>query len=152
MFLRLCVFVSNRCHFEEVMLSQSSRIILDTLVPAGAHPALKIGILDAGFDEFWTEVERTALPGWRWGLRAALFAANWISPLLIRSLPPLAMHTRSTRVRALAAMETSRVSLLRQIMVLLKTIVSFCYGADPNVRTAVGYPRQFDDSHANLAK
>ena len=41
---------------------------------------------------------------------------------------------------------------LRQMMVLLKTIVSLCYGADPSVRAAIGYPRQFDDPHPNLAK
>src|SRR6266550_4348160 len=98
------------------MLTRQSHIILDTLVPAGAHPLLKIGILDAGFEEFWNEVERTALPGWRWGLQAALFAANWVAPILILRLPPLAVYDRPTRERALAAMEASRVSLLRQMM------------------------------------
>jgi hypothetical protein len=134
------------------MLSRQSRIILDTLVPAGADPMLKIGILEAGFDEFWSEVERTALPGWRWGMQAALLAANWVAPLLILRLPPLTLHDRATRERALQAMDGSRFSALRQMMVLLKTIVSFCYGADPTVRAAIGYARQFDDPHPNLAK
>jgi hypothetical protein len=134
------------------MLSRHSRIILDTLAPAGAHPVLKIGILDAGFKEFWSEVERTALPGWPLGLQAALFAANWAAPLLIGRLPPLAMHDRPTRERALAAMDTSRFPLLRQMMVMLKTIVSLCYGANRDVRDAIGYPRQFDDPLPKLAE
>jgi hypothetical protein len=134
------------------MLGKQSRILLDTLVPAAVHPVLKIGILDAGFEEFWGELERTALAGWPLGLRAALFAANWVAPLLIARLPPLAMHDRPTRERALAAMAASRFPLLRQMMILLKTIVSFCYGANRDVREAIGYPPQFDDSHAKLAQ
>ena len=134
------------------MLGKQSRIILDTLAPAGAHPVLKIGILDAGFEEFWSEVERKALPGWPLGLQAALFAANWVAPLLIGRLPPLAMHDRLTRERALAAMAASRFSLLRQMMALLKTMVSFCYGANREVRDAIGYPRQFDDPLPKLAE
>jgi hypothetical protein len=134
------------------MLGKPSRIILDTLLPAAAHPVLKTGILEAGFEEFWSEVERTALPGWRWGLKAALFAANWVSPMLIGRLPPLAMHDRPTRERALAAMETSRFSFMRQMMVLLKTIVSLCYGANRDVRATIGYPAQFDDPQPKLAE
>jgi len=41
------------------MLSQQSRIVLDTLLPSGAHPTLKYGVFDAGFNEFWAEFERT---------------------------------------------------------------------------------------------
>jgi hypothetical protein len=134
------------------MLGKQSRIILDTLAPAAAHPVLKIGILDAGFEEFWSEVERTALPGWPLGLQAALFAVNWVAPLLIGRLPPLAMHDRPTRERALAAMAASRFSLLRQMMGVLKTIVSLCYGANRDVRDAIGYSRQFDDPLPKLAE
>jgi len=134
------------------MLSKSSRIILDTLLPANAHPALKVGIFDAGFDEFWAEVARTALPAWRWGLRAAILSANWIAPVLVGRLPPLTMHDRPTRERALAAMAASRVSALRQMVGLLKTIGSLCYGASPEVRAAIGYPRQLDDHLPKLAE
>jgi hypothetical protein len=86
----------------------------------------------------------------RWGFRAALFTAVWIAPLLIYRPPPLALHDRPTRERALAAMETTRSYFLRQMMVVLKTIVSFCYGADSSVRDAIGYPRQPDDPGRKL--
>jgi hypothetical protein len=134
------------------MLGASSRIILDTLLPTGAHTELTTGILDAGFDEFWAEVERTALPAWRWGLRAAVLSANWVAPLLVGRLPPLTMHDRPTRERALAAMAASRVSAFRQMVVLLKTIAALCYGANPAVRAAIGYPRQLDDPLPKLAE
>jgi hypothetical protein len=133
------------------MLSKHARVVLDTLLPAGAHPALKYGVFDAGFEAFWSDFERTALPSLRWGFRAALFAAIWAAPLLIRRFPPLTLYARPTRERALAAMASSNVYLLRQLFVVLKTTVGFCYGADRNVRDAIGYPRQHDDPRRKVA-
>ncbi len=128
------------------MLSRTSRIVLDTLLPSGADPTLKYGLFDAGFDAFWSDFERTTLPSLRWGFRAALFAATWVAPLLILRLPPLTLHDRPTRERGLVAMGASRVYLIRQMFQLLKVTVCFCYGADPNVRAAIGYPVQPGDS------
>jgi hypothetical protein len=127
------------------MLSRQSRIILDTLLPSGEHSTLPYGIFDTDFEAFWSEFERTTLPSLRWGFRVALFATIWIAPLLIRRPPPLTLHDRPTRERALAAMETSRFYILRQMFQALKTTVSFCYGADRHVRDAIGYPLQHDD-------
>ena len=124
------------------MLNKTTRVVLDTLLPSNAHPLLPLGILDAGFDDFWTDFECTALPAWRWGFRAALLTAVWAAPLLIRRLPPLTRYDRPTRERALAAMGASRSSLMRQMLNLLKTVAGFCHGADPRVREAIGYPRQ----------
>ena len=134
------------------MLSQGARVILDTLLPATAHPSLKYGIFDTGVDAFWSDVERSALPAWRWGLHSSLWVANWIAPLLIHRLPPLTQHDRQTRERALAAMETSRIYFLRQMMGLLKTIVCFGYGADRDVREAIGYHRKTDDLRPKVSR
>jgi len=133
------------------MLSKHARVVLDTLLPSGAHPTLKYGVFDAGFEAFWSDFERTALPSLRWGFRAALFAAIWAAPLLIRRFPPLTFYARPTRERALAAMASSNVYLLRQLFVVLKTTVGFCYGADRNVRDAIGYPLQHDDPRRKVA-
>lgn len=124
------------------MLSKASRVVLDTLLPSGANPRLPLGIFDAGFEAFWADLERTALPAWRWGFQAAVFTAVWVAPLLIRRLPPLTRLDRPTRERALAALGASRAAVLRQMLTLLKTIAGFCYGANPRVREAIGYPRQ----------
>ncbi len=126
-------------------MSKRARAVLDTLLPAGEHPAQPYGAFDAGFDAFWSEFERTSLPSIRRTVRAALFAAIWIAPLLIGRPPPVSLHDRPTRERALGAMAFSRSYLLRQMLQLLKTTARFCYGADRNVRDAIGYPLQHDD-------
>ena len=133
------------------MLSKASRVVLDTLLPSGADPNLKYGLFDTGFDTFWLDFERTTVSSLHWGFRAALFAATWIAPLLILRPPPLTLHDRPTRERALAAMGTSRFYLIRQMFQLLKATVCFCYGADPNVRDAIGYPLQPDDPRRKVA-
>ena len=134
------------------MLSNRARAVLDTLLPAGEHEALPYGVFDAGFDALWSDIERTALPSLRWTVRAALFAAIWIAPLLIGRPPPLGLHDRPTREHALAAMASSRYYLLRQMFQLLKTTVCFCYGADRRVRDAIGYPVQHDDPRYTLTQ
>lgn len=127
------------------MLSRRARIVLETLLPAGEHPTLPQGIFDAGFDAFWAEFERTALPSVRRTVRVAMFAAIWIAPLLIWRLPPVSLYDRPTRERALAAMDSSRVYVLRQMLQILKTSVCLCYGANPGVRAVIGYPPQHED-------
>jgi hypothetical protein len=133
------------------MLNHAARVVLDTLLPSHAHPVLDLGLFDAGFDAFWADLERSALPAWRWGFRAAVFTAVWVSPLLIRRLPPLTRLDRPTRERALAALGDSNVYLLRQMLTLLKTMAGLCYGADPRVRQALGYPRQPDHPQREAA-
>jgi hypothetical protein len=134
------------------MLNHSARAVLDTLLPSDAHPVLRLGIFDAGFDAFWTDFEHSALPAWRWGFGAAVFTAVWVAPPLIRRLPPLTRLDRPTRELALAAMGKSRFALMRQMLTLLKTVAGFCYGADPRVREAVGYPRQADRPRGEAAR
>jgi hypothetical protein len=124
------------------MLDHHARVVLDTLLPSQAHPRLPLGLFEAGFDDFWAELERSALPAWVWGFRAALFCAVWVAPLLIRRIPPLSRLDRPARERALAAMGAARFYPLRQMLPLLKTLAGFCYGAHPAVRAAIGYPRQ----------
>jgi hypothetical protein len=122
-----------------VRLGQHGRIVLDTLLPANADPRLPLGVLDVGFTDFHREFERTASPSLRAAFRASLLAAIWVSPLLIRRAPPLSRLPRTARERALAAMATSRVGLLNQLLVVLKLVAAMSYGAQPVVRNAVGY-------------
>jgi hypothetical protein len=121
---------------------QAAHLLLDTLLPSQAHPELSAGIWETGFNEFWQTFERTAPPGARLTFRAALWTGTWVAPLLIRRLPPLSRHNRPTRERALVALGASRVALLRQMLAMLKLITGFCYGADPGVRAAIGYPQR----------
>jgi hypothetical protein len=119
--------------------------VLDTLLPSGAHSVLPDGIFDARFQDFYRDFTDTANRQLRYAFALAVVCATWIAPLLIGRPPPLGLHPRATRERALAAMETSRFYLVRQMMVALKAVASLCYGASPDVRDAIGYPLQHDD-------
>lgn len=121
-------------------LSRNDRVVLDALLPAGAHPVLRIGIDRQTFDTYLSEFRRHAPPKlWR-AWRLALFAATWVAPLLLRRLPPIGRLSEADRERALAAMEDSRVPELRQLVSVLKTVVSLHYGGLPAVREAIGHP------------
>jgi hypothetical protein len=109
------------------------------MLPSGSHAALPIGALDTDFDGFCEDFARTAARSMRLAFAAALFAATWIAPLLIGRLPPLTRHARADRERALEALAMSRFSTLRQLAVVMKTVISLGYGADPEVRKALGY-------------
>src|SRR4051812_10768476 len=124
------------------MLNRRSRVVLETLLPAQTHPVLRRGLMEAGFEQFYIEFQHSASRSLRLGFQAALFVATWLAPLLIGRLPPITRLDPPTHERALLALETSRFYLLRQMMLMLKTTVCFCYGADRQVRDAVGYPRK----------
>lgn len=127
------------------MLNRRARIVLDTLLPSNAHPALKLGLFEAGFDEWYENFRRNAIFSMRLGFWAALFAAIWVAPLLVFRLPPISLYKRETRERMLMALYQSRFYGLRQMFLLLKANASFCYGAHAEVRDALGFPRQHDD-------
>lgn len=122
------------------MLSLRERAVLETLLPSDAHPALKIGLFDAGFEDFHRDFESTAIGRLKLGFKAALFSAVWLAPFLIGRLPPLTRLGREKREEALEAMGRSRCYPLRQMLLILKTVACFCYGADPRVRRAIGFP------------
>jgi hypothetical protein len=119
-------------------MNKRTRVVVDTLLPAGALPALGRGALDAGFGSFLEDFDRSGPARLRQGFRIGVAAANWLAPVLIGRIPPLTLHRRETRERALEAM--SRPYLLRQLLSVVKAVLSLCYGADPEVRAAIGYP------------
>jgi len=115
-----------------------AEIVVEALLPAEAGlPSAG----EAGVPAFLERFSSEAPPAMGWALRAALFCASWLSPLLIRRLPPLSRLAPRDRERALAAMAGSRWAVLRQLALLLKATVCFHYGADPRVRAAIGFHR-----------
>ncbi len=101
---------------------------------------LALGISDSGFELFLENFNRAAPPHLRRAFRIGLFAGGWIAPLLVRRPPPLTRLDRADREAALAAMAASSVPELRQLIAVLKTVVSLHYGSLPAVRQAIGYP------------
>ena len=120
-------------------LGPRDRVVLDTLLPATSDTLLPDGVLELGFDAFYVEFQRTATRPARRAFRLALLAATWAAPPLIHVLPPLGRQPRVVRERALEAMATSRIGILRQLFVVLKLVTALAYGADPTVRGRVGY-------------
>ena len=121
-------------------LSRDHAAVLEALLPSGSHPVLALGIGQSSLEGFLAEFHRHA-PARLWrAWRMGLFAAAWLSPLLIRRLPPIRRLAPADRERALAAMEGSRVPELRQLVSALKTVVSLHYGGLAEVREAIQHP------------
>ena len=118
-------------------MTRNERSVFDALLPADPGRQPPLGLFDAGFDDFYPEFMRTSPRDVRLAVRGALLAAGWLSPLLIRRLPPFSRLGPEDRERALEAMGKSRSYLLRQALMLLKAAASFCYGAHPEVREAL---------------
>lgn len=123
-------------------MNARQRAALEALLPAGADPSLPVGLFEAGFEDFHSRFRAEASAGMRVGFSAALWAAVWLAPLLIGRLPPISRLSPEDRERAMEALVSSRVYALRQLGLVLKAVASFCYGADPRVREAIGFPRQ----------
>jgi hypothetical protein len=120
-------------------LNRLDRAVLDALLPAGANAELPLGALDSGFEDFLAEFESQGATQLRWAFGLSLVAAAWLAPLLIRRLPPLTRLEPDDRERALESMDRSNITILRQLMRVLKTVVGLHYGAVPGVRRAIGY-------------
>ena len=125
-------------------LGKADRMVLDTLLPSGADSRLSGGFGDLDFDSFYREFATSAPPAIRLAFRVSLLSATWLAPLLIGKLPPLGRHGREVREHALQAMAASQSGTLRQLVTLQKTVVSLAYGADANVREAIGYSRALE--------
>ena len=85
-------------------MNKRTRIVVDTLLPAGAHAAFGRGALDAGFGSFLETFDRTAPVRLRQGFHVGVAAATWVAPVLIGRVPPITLHRRETREHALQAM------------------------------------------------
>lgn len=126
------------------MLSRRGRAVLEALLPAGADERLPWGLFDAGFEGFLADFRRNAPPQLRLVFPLALWCGAWVAPLLVGRRPPITRLEPAEREAALEALGRSPRYALRQALVLLKLVAGLCYGADPRVRAAVGYPPQHD--------
>jgi hypothetical protein len=126
------------------MLNHRARAVIDTLIPDDAHPQLKHGALKLGYAQYYEQWRKEAVFAMVFGFRFALFLAIWVAPLLIRKIPPITLYDRETRERIILALYTSKLYLFRQMFLLLKATILFHYAAQPEVRDAVGFPKQAD--------
>ena len=122
------------------MLKSRHRAVLDALLPSGASADFPDGAFDSGFDAFYAEFQRDAPLSMRLAFSAALETACWLAPALISRRPPLSRLPREDAERSLEALGKSRSYLLRQQLLLLKTVLALHFGGLPKTRRAVGYP------------
>ena len=126
-------------------LRKRQRVVLETLLPTAAHPALPKGLFDTGFETFYADFERNGSWKLRASFRVTLFLTIWVAPLLSGRVPPISLYAAATRERILERFFVSRFFFFRQLALTMKLVVALCYGADREVRDAVGYPMQHDD-------
>ncbi|HET7482349.1 MAG TPA: hypothetical protein VFK89_05750 [Actinomycetota bacterium] len=124
-------------------LRRRARVVLQTLVPEQAHPVLTKGIEGVRFDDFYADFAANASGKLLLSFRASLFLAIWVAPLLVGRIPPITRHRADVRRRILDRFFASRIALFRQIALTMKFVVSLCYGADDDVRRAVGLPAHY---------
>ena len=122
-----------------IELSRNDRAVLDALLPAGASDRLPLGVMETRLESTLDRIAAGGPGELLTGFGLALFAAAWVSPLLIGRSGPFGRLAAADRERALEAMARSRVTALRQLLRMLKTVVALHYGALPEVRRALGY-------------
>jgi len=120
-------------------LNSVDRAVLETLLPGGVSSTLPIGVLESGFQKFLGDFKQLGATDLQRAFSIALVSAGWIAPLLVRRLPPLSRLNPVDRERALVAMDSADIAVLRQLVRVLKTVIGLHYGAVPSVRRSIGY-------------
>lgn len=110
------------------MLKPRHRAVVDALLPG----------LGPDFDAFLADFNANGPLPMRLAWRAALSVGAWVAPLLIGRLPPISRLSPEDGAAALEALGQSRVYLLRQQLLLLKSLVSLHYGARARTRAELG--------------
>jgi len=113
------------------------RAVLDSILPSCAHPTLDLAARAVPLDRFVDDLLLRAPTLAVLGVRASLWVIT-LSPLargrlrLFRSLAPY------EQIALLEALARSRIHLLREVPVLLKTLACLGYCGVPEVQRRVG--------------
>lgn len=111
--------------------------VLDAILPSGAHPRLTLGARDLPMERFVEDLLLRAPASAGLALRACLWVVT-LSPLAHGRLRLFGSLSLEERVSILAALERSRLHLLREVPVLLKTLACLGYCGVPAVQRQVG--------------
>lgn len=108
--------------------------LVDFFPPCGEVP----GIEATDLDEFLVRYRREVAPMMRFGIHLAVVLYT-LGPLFTVGRPVLAPWlSKELRDRHAGRISKSPVYLVRQAMMLLKTVGGLCWGAHPRVREAIG--------------
>ena len=96
------------------------------------------GITETDLDAFLEQFHREAPPIMRTALWGAVAAYNVSTPVTLGlPVPAALLPARLSDLHARRA-AAHRIYLLRQVVLLLKTVGGMCWGAHPNVRSQLG--------------
>ena len=103
------------------------------------------GISDAELDAFLDQFNQEAPPVMRVAIVACAAAYNVSTPLTVGLPIPAALLPK--RLLDLHAQRAaySRIYLLRQVVLLLKTVGGMCWGANPEIRSQLGLDPYSED-------
>jgi hypothetical protein len=119
-------------------------LIFETILPQNAHPVLRFGARDLNLEPFYDSYVEHLPRGLKRDLRLVVWVLTWF-PLFFIGVPlPLYWLSERNRTRYLEKIAASRIYLLRQGILLLKSTVGLEYFRDPRVRAALGIPYSED--------
>lgn len=110
------------------MLTPRHRAVVDALLPG----------LGPDFEAFLADFHANGPLPMRLAWRGALEVGAWVAPLLIGKVGPISRLSPDDAAKALEALARSPVYLLRQQMLLLKSVIALHYGARPEIRAELG--------------
>ena len=116
------------------------RAIMEALLPAGGDEQFPLSALDTGAEEMFQEMllYLPAMTGL--GLRAALWLIELGGPLLgLKKRARFSRLSLEEGEQCLAALAKSKTYLVRQFVLLLKSVACLAWCGDPRVRTALGH-------------
>ena len=125
--------LSRRLRQSEVLILKS---VVKTLLPGNSNlPTAEydVDVSAPVYELIYGAPRRTRL-----SIRLALWALE-LSPPLIRRFGRFSRLVQNDRERLLGRFESSRVSLMREMLAMLKVLTSIGYGRQPAVQNAIGY-------------
>lgn len=115
---------------------------MEAALPRSEDEGLAKSALEAGAAETFQEMLELVPAFTALGLRAGLWFIEFAGPLLaLKKFRRFSRLEQTDREACLAGMSKSDVYLSRQLVPLMKMFAGFAWGADPEVRSALGYDR-----------
>jgi hypothetical protein len=111
--------------------------VLEAILPSGAHPRLDLGARDLPLDRFVDDLLLRAPTLAVLGLRASLWVIT-LAPLARGRLRLFPSLETGQQIAVLEALARSRIHVLREVPVLLKTLACLGYCGVPEVQRRVG--------------
>jgi hypothetical protein len=115
-------------------------LVSETIFPANVVPGLP-GAGEVAWDPFLDDLAARAPFRMLAGLKLALVFVALLAPFLVLGrLRTFAGLAAEERLRVLARLRESRVYVIRELPVLLKSVAAFAYCGLPAVRERLGLP------------